>query len=119
MASSNTIELTFLEREYEFNCPNEQREMLARAADKLNQRMTEIHENTTASRESVILMAALNLSFELEAQSQSQLAQPHVDHSPSSTASSTASTNTELDQAALVEIAERLHSLSSMIGDID
>lgn len=116
MASSNTIQLTFLEREYEFNCPNEQREMLARAADKLNQRMTEIHENTTASRESVILMAALNLSFELEAQSQSQLAQSRDDHSPSSTASST---KTELDQAALVEIAERLHSLSSMIGDID
>ncbi|MEQ3697521.1 MAG: cell division protein ZapA [Pseudomonadales bacterium] len=119
MASSNTIQLTFLEREYEFNCPNEQREMLTQAAEKLNQRMTEIHQNTTASRESVILMAALNLSFELETLNQSSTAKQSEDKQAAASSLPHSAERNETDRAALAEIAERLHSLSSMIGDID
>lgn len=119
MASSNTIQFTFLEREYEFNCPSEQRERLTQAAEKLNQRMTEIHQNTTASRESVMLMAALNLSFELETANQSGALRQTDDNQTLASSLPNAAERTETERAALVEIAERLHSLSSMIGDID
>lgn len=119
MASNNTLQLTFLEREYEFNCPAEQREMLTQAAEKLNQRMTEIHQNTTASRESVMLMAALNLSFELETLNLSSAKQQSDNNQVAEPSLPASNESTDIDRAALVEITKRLNSLSAMIGDID
>jgi len=67
MTHNNTIELEFLGRNYEFNCPPNQKEKLTTAAKMLELIMQNIKNNTNADRESIMLMAALNLSFDLHA----------------------------------------------------
>jgi len=61
--ANSTVHLSFLGREYEFNCPLDKKAQLRLAADDLESQLQEIHNSTNASREQVILMAALNLSF--------------------------------------------------------
>ena len=116
MASSNTIELHFLGRDYEFNCPDHQREALTLAAAKLDQRMLKIQSNTNASREAIMLMAALNLSFELETVNRT----PAPSHLATIAEPTSPQINlSDSNRESLVELAERLHALSSLIGDID
>ncbi len=97
--SNNTIELNFLGKDYEFNCPIDQQAQLRQAAAVLDEKMKMISAHTNASREAIILMAALNLSFEL----QSNCPADEPTHSA-----------TELAQ--LAEINRRVSSLIENIG---
>ncbi|OUS14059.1 cell division protein ZapA [Gammaproteobacteria bacterium 53_120_T64] len=66
MSASNTVTILVLDKEYQVQCPPEQREALQRAALELDQRMRTIRQSgSVIGLERIAIMAALNLSYDL------------------------------------------------------
>ncbi|WP_417346473.1 cell division protein ZapA [Ferrimonas sp.] len=64
--SSNTIEITLLERVYTIACPPGEEATLQQVAHQLNQRFLELKQrNALLSIDQLAVMAALNLTHEL------------------------------------------------------
>lgn len=64
--TSNTVIIRVLDKEYQVNCPPEEREALMNSADDLDQRMREIRKSgNVIGLERIAVMAALNLAHEL------------------------------------------------------
>jgi len=75
MNKPHTAQVTILEQEYTVACTPESEPQLQRAAQLLNQRMTDIRKSGKVfGTERVAVMAALNLIYELQTQPQSQAA---------------------------------------------
>lgn len=73
--SSNTIEITLLEKVYTIACPEGEEATLQHVSHLLNQRFLELKQrNGLLSADKIAVMAALNLTHELM-QSQSQIQQ--------------------------------------------
>lgn len=65
-ASSSTVSIRILDKEYQVHCPPEQQEALLSAAHGLDLRMREIRRSgNVIGLERIAVMAALNLSYEL------------------------------------------------------
>ncbi len=64
---SDTISVTLLDRDYQVACTAEMRPALEAAAASLDKRLREIRSSgTVVGLERIAIMAALNLSFELQ-----------------------------------------------------
>ena len=64
--SSDTVSITILDKEYQIDCPADEREALVRSALDLDQRMRTIRrDGNVFGLERIAVMAALNLSYEL------------------------------------------------------
>jgi cell division protein ZapA len=98
--ANSTVHLDFLGREYEFNCPSEKREQLKLAAQRLENQLQTIKSSTQASREQVILMAALNLSFDSLDSTQVKNVQSSLDQ-----------------EKRITELNQRVQTLINLIGD--
>lgn len=62
----NTVIIRVLDKEYQVNCPPEEREALMSSADDLDRRMREIRKSgNVIGLERIAVMAALNLAHEL------------------------------------------------------
>jgi len=68
---SNTISVTLLDKDYQVACPPEEQEALFRAARTLDGRLRAIRDSgAIVGLERIAIMAALNLSYELQQNSQ-------------------------------------------------
>jgi cell division protein ZapA len=66
MSTSDTVTILVLDKEYQVNCPPDQRDALKRAALELDQRMRTIRQGgNVIGLERIAIMAALNLSYDL------------------------------------------------------
>ena len=73
--SNDTVFVKILDKEYQVACPPDERAALTQAAQELDNRMRVIKgSGTVIGLERIAVMAALNLSYELQ-QCQSQSAQ--------------------------------------------
>lgn len=64
--SSVSLKIYILGKEYQVNCPLEEREALERSAQLLNEKMEEIRSNSQIiGLERIAVMAALNLAHDL------------------------------------------------------
>lgn len=71
MNKPHTAQVTILEQQYTVACPPDAEPQLLRAAQLLNQRMTDIRKSGKVfGTERVAVMAALNLIYELQTQPQ-------------------------------------------------
>lgn len=71
MANANTITVTLLDKEYQVACPPEEQDALLRAARSLDGRLRAIRDSgAIVGLERIAIMAALNLSYELQQSSQ-------------------------------------------------
>jgi cell division protein ZapA len=76
MNKPHTAQVTILDQAYTVACPPESEPQLQRAAQLLNQRMTDIRKaGKVFGTERVAVMAALNLIYELQTQPQGQAAE--------------------------------------------
>ena len=67
MASSQTVSIRILDKEYQVACPPEEVEALQKAAHQLDSRMASIRNSgTVIGLERIAVMAALNLVYDLE-----------------------------------------------------
>ncbi|GAA5315826.1 MAG: cell division protein ZapA [Candidatus Pelagadaptatus aseana] len=65
--SNDTVFVKILDKEYQIACPPEEREALRQAAQNLDDRMRVIKSSgTVIGLERIAVMAALNLSYELQ-----------------------------------------------------
>lgn len=64
-ATSSTINIKILGKEYRVACTPENRESLSTAADLLNSKLTEIGDRSKGTNERLAVMAALDLAHEL------------------------------------------------------
>lgn len=65
-SSTTTVTITLLEKQYQINCTQEEREELQESARLLNQKLTEVRNaGSVIGLERIAIMAALNLSHEL------------------------------------------------------
>jgi len=63
---STTVTITLLEKQYQINCTQDEREELQESARILNQKLTEVRNaGSVIGLERIAIMAALNLSHEL------------------------------------------------------
>mgnify|MGYP000213991805 CR=1 FL=1 len=66
MNTSDNVTILVLDKEYQVNCPPDQRDALRRAAFELDQRMRAIRQSgNVIGLERIAIMAALNLSYDL------------------------------------------------------
>lgn len=66
MSDTNTVEVRILDKDYLVACPPEQQGALKRAADHLDTKVREIRASGKIhGTERIIVMAALNLTYEL------------------------------------------------------
>ena len=66
MSTSDNVTILVLDKEYQVNCPPDQRDALRRAALELDQRMRVIRQSgNVIGLERIAIMAALNLSYDL------------------------------------------------------
>lgn len=66
MSASETVTILVLDKEYQVQCPPDQRDALLRAALELDQRMRTIRQGgNVLGLERIAVMAALNLSYDL------------------------------------------------------
>ncbi len=70
MSDPRQVSLHILDREYRVACPPEERQLLLKAADLLNQRMEEVRDSgKLIGFERIAVMVALNLAYQnLEAE---------------------------------------------------
>ena len=81
MASVPTITVTLLDKDYQVACPQNEQEALYRAARSLDARLREIRANSSViGLERIAIMAALNLSYELQTANASSAAQELDEH---------------------------------------
>lgn len=68
MSDNQTITVTLLDKDYQIACPKDEQEALYRAARSLNARLGAIRDGgNVVGLERIAIMAALNLSYELQA----------------------------------------------------
>ena len=66
MAASETIQIRILDKEYQVQCPPDEKAALQESAHVLDQRMREIRKSgNVIGLERIAVMAALNLSYDL------------------------------------------------------
>ena len=64
--TSISLKISILDKEYQVNCPTDERDALVRSAKLLNDKMDEIrHGSHIIGLERVAVMAALNISHDL------------------------------------------------------
>lgn len=86
--STTQIEVTLLGKSHQFACTEGQEEALLNAAELLNAKVDEMKQRSSIrSEQKALLMAALQLCFEIKEQEQSQEAlveklQSHLDNKP-------------------------------------
>lgn len=81
MADVSTITVTLLDKDYQVACPPNEQEALYRAARALDARLREIRANSSiVGLERIAIMAALNLSYELQAANANSAAQELDEH---------------------------------------
>lgn len=67
MSEYQTVTVTLLDRDYQIACPPEERPALERAARSLDARLRTIRDGgNVVGLERIVVMAALNLSYELQ-----------------------------------------------------
>lgn len=67
MSELQTVTVTLLDRDYQIACPPGEREALERAARSLDGRLRAIRDGgNVVGLERIVVMAALNLSYELQ-----------------------------------------------------
>ncbi len=67
MSNNPTISVSLLDKDYQVACPVDEQEALFRAARHLDQRLRAIRDQgSIIGLERIAIMAALNLSFELQ-----------------------------------------------------
>lgn len=72
MAKTETVTVRILDKDYQVNCPPEERDALLKAARALDERMRAIRSSgTVIGLERMAIMAALNLVYDLDKASQS------------------------------------------------
>ena len=65
-SSANTLTVSILDREYQVACPQGQEQQLLNAALELDKRMRDVRKSSSVvGLERVLVMAALNLSYDL------------------------------------------------------
>lgn len=68
MSDNQTITVNLLDKDYQIACPLDEQEALYRAARSLNARLRAIRDGgNVVGLERIAIMAALNLSYELQA----------------------------------------------------
>lgn len=68
MSDNQTIMVNLLDKDYQIACPPDEREALYRAARSLDARLRAIRDGgNVVGLERIAIMAALNLSYELQA----------------------------------------------------
>lgn len=68
MSEHQTVTVTLLDRDYQIACPPDERAALERAARSLDGRLRAIRDGgNVVGLERIVIMAALNLSYELQA----------------------------------------------------
>lgn len=68
MSDNQTVTVNLLDKEYQIACPPEEQEALYRAARSLDARLRAIRDGgNVVGLERIAIMAALNLSYELQA----------------------------------------------------
>lgn len=68
MSDDQTITVNLLDKDYQIACPQDEQEALYRAARSLNARLRAIRDGgSVVGLERIAIMAALNLSYELQA----------------------------------------------------
>jgi len=66
LAASETIQIRILDKEYQVQCPPDEKAALQESAQVLDQRMREIRKSgSVIGLERIAVMAALNLSYDL------------------------------------------------------
>ncbi|HAD08675.1 MAG TPA: cell division protein ZapA [Porticoccaceae bacterium] len=66
MSSQETVQIRILDKEYQVQCPPEEKTGLLESAQALDARMREIRKSgTVIGLERIAVMAALNLSYDL------------------------------------------------------
>jgi len=64
--ATDSVNITILDKEYRIVCPPEEREILYRTAQYLNERMREIHQARKAiGTDRIAVLAALNITHDL------------------------------------------------------
>lgn len=67
MSEYQTVTVRLLDRDYQIACPSEERPALERAARSLDGRLRAIRDGgNVVGLERIVIMAALNLSYELQ-----------------------------------------------------
>lgn len=67
MSEHQTVTVTLLDRDYQIACPPDERSALERAARSLDGRLRAIRDGgNVVGLERIVIMAALNLSYELQ-----------------------------------------------------
>lgn len=67
MSEHQTVTVTLLDRDYQIACPPDERAALERAARSLDGRLRAIRDGgNVVGLERIVIMAALNLSYELQ-----------------------------------------------------
>lgn len=75
MSEYQTVTVTLLDRDYQIACPPEERHALERAARSLDGRLRAIRDGGhVVGLERIVVMAALNLSYELQAATEREVA---------------------------------------------
>ena len=93
MSQANTVTVTILDKEYQVACPEEQKSQLVVSAKYLDKQMRGIRDSgKVIGLERIVVMAALNISYEL------LQASDHSDSSPPS-GDSVKRINRKLDDA--------------------
>lgn len=64
--TTHTISVTLLDKDYQIACPPHEQEALQRAARSLDARLRAIRSGGVIGLERIAVMAALNLSYELQ-----------------------------------------------------
>ncbi|MEX1033338.1 MAG: cell division protein ZapA [Cellvibrionaceae bacterium] len=68
MSDSHTVTVSLLDKDYQIACPPDEQEALYRASRSLDARLRAIRDGgNVVGLERVVIMAALNLSYELQA----------------------------------------------------
>lgn len=66
MNEQNTVSIRILDKEYQVNCPPEEKDALLKSASYLDERMRTIRNSgTVIGLERIAVMAALNLTYDL------------------------------------------------------
>lgn len=67
MTGTETVTVRILDREYQVNCPPEEKDALMKASRMLDERMRTIRQSgTVIGLERIAVMAALNLVYDLD-----------------------------------------------------
>ena len=73
MSDNNTLEVKILEKDYLVSCPPEEQASLSFAASHLDKKMREIRSSGKVhGTERIAVMAALNITYEMMASSNTQ-----------------------------------------------